>query len=142
MTAFGRTNGKATSIPVGLFWGGVSSTAITLLISAVIAWLVVSRKIRQDQIGYGVMVLLAMAAFFGAKVSYGKIKRQRLMVSVVSGVIYFGILLCITALFFGGQYSGVGETALMIFCGSGLAFLLKEPAKTGRERRKRRKGYC
>ena len=142
MAVFNTSGGKATSMPVGFFWGGVVSTVVTVLISAVMAWLVISQKIKESQIGYGIMVLLTLASFIGAKVSYGKIKRQRLVVSFGSGLVYFGILLCITALFFGGQYSGVGETGLMILCGSGLAFLSKGTSKSAVKRGKKRKGYC
>jgi len=141
MIVFGKTGGKATSMPVGFFWGGVSSIVITLLISAVVAWLVISQKITQDQVGYGVMILLIIASFAGAKVSYGKIKRQRMIVSFASGLVYFGILMSVTALFFGGQYNGVGETALMIFCGSALAFLQKGNQKPGVKKGKKKKGY-
>lgn len=65
------------------------------------------------------MVLLIVSSFAGAMISFGRIKRQRMLVCIVSGVIYFAILMSITALFFGGQYSAVGTTALLVLAGSG-----------------------
>lgn len=141
MTVFSASGGKATSMPVGFFLGGVASLAVTIVTSGILAWLVISQKLPENQIGYGVMVLLALASFSGAKVSYRKIKRQRLVVSMVAGAIYFGILLSMTALFFGGQYNAVGESALMVLCGCALAFLLKKGEKISMKSGKRRKGY-
>lgn len=108
----------------------------TLVLSAVLAKLVDMEKIPQDKIGYGIMVLLLVCAFAGANVSCSKIKRQYLIVSAISAVIYFAMLLCITALFFGGQYSGVGVTAILILCGSLLAAFAKSGKGEGKKRRK------
>lgn len=136
-----KSGGKATSMPVGIIWGGLTCMILTLLQSAFVAWLVITQKIDQNQIGYGIMIVLVLSACFGAKVSFWKIKRQRLLVSAVSGLVYFGLLMSVTALFFGGQYSGVGETALMILCGAGLAFLLKRGPQKGHNKRKIKNAY-
>lgn len=101
--------------------GGICSLLITLACAAVLAWMVAEERMPETGIGYGVMILLLLASFAGAMVSWGKIKRQRMLVCVLSGAIYFGILLAITALFFGGQYSAVGVTGLLVLCGSALA---------------------
>jgi len=69
------------------------------------------------------MIILILGAFTGSKVSYIKIKRQKIVVSLLSGAVLYMILLSITALFFGGQYSGVGETGLLILCGSTLSII-------------------
>jgi len=54
----------------------------------------------------------------------------------VSGIIYFATLLVITALFFGAQYSAVGETSLLVLCGSILAALTgKANGRVGKGRR-------
>ena len=77
-----------------------------------------------EKVGYGIMVLLIVSSFAGAMISFGRIKRQRMLVCIVSGVIYFAMLMSMTALFFGGQYSAVGTTALLVLAGSGAAALL------------------
>lgn len=110
-------------MPAGLAVGGLSTLMITILGSGILAKMVESEVIEESSIGYGVMIMLILAAYLGAMVSYQKIKRQRFVVCMGSGAIYFGILLSITALFFGGQYSAVGVTALIVFCGSFLAVL-------------------
>lgn len=124
MVRKGNITGTASSMPAGLAMGGAVSLGITLLGSAVLAWLVHGERMDLDKIGYGILVLLLLGAFLGAEVAFRKIRRQRLLVCAASGVIYFGLLMALTALFFGGQYSAVGVTALLILAGSGTAGLL------------------
>ena len=59
----------------------------------------------------------------GAWVAWKKIKRLRLQVCLISGGIYYLMLLGMTILFFGGQFCGMGVTALMVACGSILPIL-------------------
>ena len=125
MRGMNSNKGRATTMPVGFAWGGAVSLVITFLSAAVLAWMISSEKIRQSQIGYGVMVILVISAFSGAKTASVKIQRRHLMVSIGAGVIYQLLLLAMTALFFGGQYSGVGESTILIMCGCLLAFLLR-----------------
>lgn len=119
-----KMTATTASMPGGLAVGGGVSLGVTLLLSAVLAWLVHRETIAMENIGYGILVLLLMASFLGAETAFGRIRRQRLLVCGLSGLIYFALLLSITALFFGGQYSGVGVTALLILAGSGAAALL------------------
>lgn len=118
-----KPTGRTLSVPGGLAYGAICSMAVTTMGAAMLAWLVSAEKVPEQAIGYGVMVFLILASFLGAMVSWAKIRRQRIMVCMLSGAVYFGMLLAITALFFGGQYSAVGVTALLILCGSGLAVL-------------------
>ena len=121
MVANKKITGRATSLPVGLAIGAACSLAATLILTAILAKLV---ELPVEKIGYGIMVLLIVSSFAGAMISFGRIKRQRMLVCIVSGVIYFAMLMSITALFFGGQYSAVGTTALLVLAGSGAAALL------------------
>jgi len=116
--------GKAASIPGGLALGAGVSVAVTLVLSAIIAKLVQTEALQQDQIGYAVMILLITASCLGAAVAQGRVKHQRVLVCMLSGLIYYVILICITALFFGGQYTGFGVTGLLISGGAGTTALL------------------
>ena len=128
-----KPTGRAMSMPAGLVMGGVTSLGVTLLCAGILAKILEAEVIPESSTGYGLIVLLIAASFAGAMVSSGKIKRQQLVVCAAAGAIYYGILLSITALFFGGQYSAVGETAMLVLCGSGLAFLLR--ARDGKRNR-------
>ena len=119
-----KLTGRTMSMPGGLAMGGICSLLITIGCAAALAWLVAEERMAEGSIGYGVMVLLLLASFAGAIVAWSRIKRQRMLVCMLSGAVYFATLLSITALFFGGQYSAVGVTALLVFCGSMLAAML------------------
>ena len=133
-----KPTGRASSMPAGLIVGALCGLVGTLLFSAILAKLVDSEIIPQDKVGYGIMVLLLICAFLGANEACRRIKRQYLIVCAISAGVYFLILLSITALFFGGQYSGIGVTAILILCGSILAAFTRSRKGEGRKRRKKR----
>lgn len=119
-----KATGMAMSMPVGLALGGTVSLIVTLIMSAIIAKLVDGEVIAENAIGYGALFTLLSAAMAGAFCSSRKIKRQRLLVCLLSGLIYYITLLSITAIFFGGQYKGMGVTALVIAGGCGAVILM------------------
>ena len=119
--------GKARSIPMGLAFSLTVSLMITFMISAIIAASLNTEKITWSEAGYWILGMLLTAAFIGGKCAYAVIKRQRLAVSIMSGVVYWSILLCITALFFGGDYGALWETAGIIAAGSCTSALICLP---------------
>ena len=130
-----KGSGRAMSMPGGIAFGEAVSLTVTLLGAALLAKLVESEKMAEENIGYGVMVILVLASFAGAAVASRKIKHQHLLVCSSAGVVYMASLLAMTALFFGGQYSGVGVTALLVLCGTGLAVFAAGP-REGKRRGK------
>lgn len=130
MTVNAKPTGRASTIPVGLAWGAGTAMAGTLLGAGIGAKLMDKGYISWRSSGYAVLVILILSAWLGASVAAGKIKRQRLAVCLASAMIYFIVLMLVTALFFGGKYSGVGETMLLIFCGSMMGIFGKYPGKT------------
>ena len=119
-----KLSGRATTIPVGLAYGAMISTIVTTMISAIGAHLVTHELIPQEHIGYCSITALLLATISGALVASGKTKRRKFFVSIISGLIYFCILLGITALFFGGQYKGIGVTFLTVLLGTMAAAIL------------------
>ena len=96
-----KSTGRALSIPGGIAMGTCLSMILTIFSCAVLAWMVDNEKMQWE-----------------------KMKRQRLMVCLLSGAAYLAVLLSLTALFFGGQYQAVGVTSALILAGSGTAGLL------------------
>ncbi len=131
-----KPTGRASSMPAGLLIGAAGSLIITLIAAFILAKLLDAETLPWENVGYGVMILLLLSSMVGALLAYGKIKRQRMMVCMLSGVIYFGILMSITALFFGGQYDSVGVTALLILGGCGSVGLLGMREKRAGKRKK------
>ena len=139
MTINRKVTGTASTMSSGLAKGTISAMAI-MLIGTLVASVMIHKEILQwSQSGYAVMLILILSSYVGASVAAQKIKRRRLLTCMVSGGAYYLILLVMTGLFFGGKYSGVGETGLLILCGSTLGFLMKYPEKSERIRRKPRR---
>lgn len=135
-------SGRSCSVPKGLLLGALVSVLTTMIAAALVAKLIDVGKIPWECVGYGTMILLFLSAFLGAITANYAIKRQRLIISLMSGIVYFGILLSATALFFGGQFEAVGVTALLVLAGCGSAGLLVFEGKRGGNRRKTKKAYC
>lgn len=119
-----KPSGLAMSIPGALTLSGILGLVLTLSSSAVLAKLVDIQKMQEQNIGYGIIGMLLCVSFLCAVFAAERVKHQRLLVCLLSGVVYWCLLLSITALFFGGQYGAVGETGLLILCGSAIAALL------------------
>ena len=134
-----KTTGRAASIPAGLASGALVNILITLMLTAVIAKMVQSGLLSQDQIGYGIMFLLFFSSVAGAMTAQSRVKHRRMLVSLLSGLIYIVILLSVTALFFGGQYAGFGVTVLLIMGGTGTVAILSG-SRGGRPHKKSIRG--
>lgn len=129
-----KVTGKAVSVPKGLCCSVLGALGLTIIGVGITSKMIQQEWIAWNNIGYAVMVILLLASWLGAVIARHKIKRQKMAMCVLSGILYFGILMTITALFFGGRYSGVGETALLIICGSMLGIILKKPDRKTRKR--------
>ena len=139
MTVNQKVTGTASTIPVGLALGVLTSLGITILASAVTAWLILRGTLAENSVGYCAMVILLLASMAGAAVAIGRIKRRRLQMGLAAGAIYYGCLLAVAALCFGGIYDGMGVTALMVLCGSMLVILLGPGDQNRAVCRKRKK---
>ena len=112
----------------------------TLLAVAIGASLIAKEVVTQEHIGYCSMIALLLGAMAGTVTAVKKIKHRKLMVSMLSALVYVVILLSVTALLFGGQYSGVGVTVIMVLCGSLIGLILSN-GKEGRGLPRRRRKF-
>ena len=117
-------SGRALSIPSGLALGAAVSTVITVLVSFIGAQMIMNQVLPQEQIGYCSMAALLSGTILGAMTAAGKIKHRKLLVCMLSGVVFLCILLAATAMFFGGQYEGFGVTAITVLLGCVAAAIL------------------
>ena len=136
-----RTAGEASSIPAGMGMSVLLSAVLTLLGAAVCAYLLYAEMIQQESVGFVSMVVLAISSAVGALVAVNKIKRMRIQMCLLSGACYLVFLLCVTALFFGGQYEGVWINCVMILCGCGSVAVLGIMRKGDGKIRRRNKAY-
>ena len=131
-----RYNGRASTIPAGLALAGTVSLILTLLGAAVTAWLILRGNFPVGWAGYCAMVILLLSSTAGAATAVSRIQRLRVQMCLAAGGIYYLCLVLITALFFGGQYRGMGVTGLLVFCGSGLIILLGGTGGNGKSHRR------
>lgn len=123
------------SMGAGMALGCGISMAITLILSATTAYLAEMGRIPINGIGYCAMIILFLSTIAGAIIAQKKIQRLRLQVCLSLGGLYYLLLVCTTLLLFGGNFTGMGATALVIVCGS----LLSALATNRQGRRKPRK---
>lgn len=134
-----KMTGKASGIPIGLAAGALISLVITFAGAATTAYLVAKEKIGEGSIGYAAMLIAVVAAAMGAWCAFSAIKRRRMQICMLSGGVYFGTLLAMTALFFGGRYQGMWATLLSILVGCGIVALF--PTKSSTKIRRKKRGY-
>ena len=128
-----KTTGTSASIPVGIGLGLVASMVITLACSGITAYLISAEKIGEHTIGYMVMLILALSAVIGTWIAVTAIKRLRLQISLLFAGCFYLVLLAMTALLFGGQYQGMGISAVIVLAGSmAIAFLPSKGLKIGK----------
>jgi len=115
---------KTTGISSGVLSGAMYGGGVTLLLSLLLALLTDYEKITWDSIGYGIMFTLFLSAFCCATISIKIIKRQKLLVCLLSAIFYLLLLITVTLVFFGGQYYAIVPSMLPVAAGTGAAGLL------------------
>lgn len=122
----------------GLVLGWLISIMICVLGCCVLAIFIIENVIRWDKVSYGVMVVLLLAAYSGARISTKKTEERRLVICILSGIFFLLTLFCVTALFFGGQYKTISATALLVIGGSCTAALVHCAEKRDRAKVRRK----
>lgn len=141
MIANRKVTGTAASLPGGLAIGAAVSIVTTVLVSAISAHLISSELLAQENIGYCAIAALVCSTILGAWMAVARIKRQKFAVSLLSGLIYYLVLLSVTALFFGGQYRGMGVTLIIVALASVAAALITGRGGKQPHPKRRKKSY-
>ena len=83
-----RPTGTAKSMPYGLLLGWLMSAGITVVACGGLAWLILSGKTGWEAMGYGAILTLLGASYMGAAMACRMIMHRKLLVCILSGVIY------------------------------------------------------
>lgn len=134
-----KVTGRAMSMPSGLALGALVSMVTTILVAFIGAELILQEVVSQDLVGYFSMAALVTATILGAVTAARKIKHQKAIICLISGGIYFCILLSITAVFFGGQYEGFLITLMTVALSSAAAIMIAAREGKNGGKRKHRK---
>lgn len=137
-----KTTGKTVGMPIGITVGVFMSVAITLACAVFYAWLIGMEKLSMDSIRYIAGVTILLSTSFGSWIAVVKIKRMRTQVCLITGAVYYLVLLSITAAFFDGQYQGIGIGAILVLVGSGLTALLGLGGKKSGKKKFKKRAIC
>ncbi len=136
MTTRKSYTGRATSTARGLLSGLAVNMLITLAAAAILAKLIDDGIMTWENVGYAILITIMLSSFAGAYTSCQRIKRQKLVVSLLSGFIYWATLIGLNALVYSGKYEAVAVTTIIILAGSLCAFLLTIPKSSHSKQRK------
>lgn len=118
-----KITGRAPSLGRSAAAGVLLGAAWTVVCAMVIAKLIDSEVLPMDKVGYASMVSILTAVFIGASLAGRKAGHMIVQAAVISGIGYFVCLLLVNALFFGGSYTGLGVTLLLVALATGAAVL-------------------
>ncbi len=129
-----KMSGAGVSVPVGIVIGIAVSVAAALLGALLIAYLVLCETMPMDGAGLGAHCAVLVSSALGCLIASALTKKQRILVSALTALGFFLVLLSVTAICFDGVFAGVGLSALMILLGAGGSLLPGLRKKTGKSR--------
>lgn len=131
-----KVTGRSMSMAGGVITGVLSGLLLTIIGAAITATIVHRNLAPELALGYGSMITLLMSACLGAIISWKCVRRRKLLLCGLTGGGYYAGLLAITALFFGGQYRGMGVTALLVLAGAGCPAIMSGRKRGGKMRKR------
>lgn len=111
------------SIPAAIGIGALISLLTMIIGTAVMTLLLANQTIEENTVGYGVLLVIILSVVIGSTVSILLARSRVLIVSLCTALTFALVLLAMTAMFFGGQYSGVPVT-LLVMAGSAISVAL------------------
>ena len=111
---------QGKKIPVGIGIAMLYAMVVMLAGALVLTWLLSTERIQEGAISYGGMITLILSAGAASSVAIYHVRQNVLPVSVGTSFSFIIALLGINALFFDGNYEGIGATTLVIL-GTGIA---------------------
>lgn len=132
---------KEKSIPMAIGIGTLISFLTMIIGAAVMTLLLANQTIEESAIGYGVLLVTILSVVIGSVVSILLAHSRVLIVSLCTTLSFALILLAMTAMFFGGQYSGVPVT-LMVMAGSAISVALIAGKYMNKPKSYRKKANC
>lgn len=120
-----KITGKETSLLKSLLKGTAAGIILTLAGCALMSRLIVGEVLKDTSIGYCATGILVISSYAAAVVAMRAAKEKTAVISLISGLIYYGILLLVNAFCFRRGYEGLPVTALLILAGTGGALLIQ-----------------
>lgn len=140
-TAKHKAVGQPVSPVIGIGMGVILSLMLTILMSAITAWLVSGGSLPQDAIDMSAMPIGLIATFVGCIAASILVGDMPAVVSGICAGCYFVILLFVNILFMDSSLGGVGKGLVGIVVGAAIAvainiFSVNKNKKWKRRRRR------
>ena len=130
-----QQTGKMPNLGKSVGRGVLTAAVVAFLATALLAKLVDMELLKMENLGYGIMILHPLAVFLGSG-SAGRRGGHRAPAAVaMTGAGYYLVLLLVNALFFGGDFTGMGVTLLLTGLGT-CAGILTTGKREGRGRKR------
>lgn len=124
-------------MPAGIGIGAGVGLLITLIGGIMLTFLLAGEKLSIDSMGYGVMGILFIGALLASITATWCYRSKRMIVSLITAGIYLLVLMAINALFFGGQFVGIGGSLLVVaIAGVAAAFIGNGGGKVSKHKNK------
>lgn len=135
-----KPSGTSASMPKGIAVGWFTEMLTAAAMCALLTMLIMNEKLDWEAAGYGVMGILLVSSYLGAKVASNLISRRKALVCALSGGGYVITLIALNILLFDGKVSAVWAPALLVSGGAAVAAvtLAKQRGERGRRRKRRR----
>ena len=128
---------RELTMPAAIGIGAGVGLLITLIGGVLLAFLLAGEKLAIEAMGYGVLIAQFVGALLGAMAASWCYRQRRMIVCLVTAGVYMLVLMAVNAIFFGGQYEGVGGSLLVVaIAGSAAAFVGNGGGKMSKHRKK------
>jgi putative membrane protein (TIGR04086 family) len=134
----GKTHRANIGTAIGI--GAAISMAVTLVMTALTAWLSSIERIERNTYTMIVPIITGFSTAAGCLAATKLRDTKKLMISVSTGATYLLILLSCNALIFEGQYSGIALTLIIIAAVSCVTAFINT-SKTKEKMKFRKKRY-
>lgn len=131
-----KANGTAPSILRAAVFGTGTSCICAILWAALLAKLLDGEVIEMETVGYWAMAAHVTAVLAGGLFAAGRAGHRRVWAVGITGAGYYICLLLVNALFFGGQFTGLGVTFLLVAAAVGAGTLTAGKGSTGTRHRR------
>ncbi|MBE6922880.1 MAG: TIGR04086 family membrane protein [Ruminococcaceae bacterium] len=131
-----KATGTAPSLLRAVACGITASCVGAILWAAVLAKLLDGEVIKMETVGYWTMAAHVTAVLAGGLFAAGRAGHRRALVMGITGAGYYICLLLVNALFFGGQFTGMGVTLLLVAAAVGAGTLTAGKGSAGTRHRR------
>lgn len=130
-----QQTGRMPNLGNAVVTGMLTGVAAAFLGAAILAKLVDMELLKMENLGYGILILHPLSVLLGARSAGRRAGHRAPAAAAMTGAGYYLVLLLVNALFFGGDFTGLGVTLLLVGLGAGAGILTMGQGR-GRNRKR------